>query len=570
MDAAKTVTAVFAVDQYALNVVVTGQGSVALNPPGGTYDAGMVVTLMATPAAGWRFDHWEGALSGGATGVQITMDAAKEVTAVFEREQYTLDVSAEGGGSVSLDPPGGAYPSGTVVTLTPNPNAGNRFEIWGGELAGTRQPATITMDANKYVQAFFMAETFTSFSPYSLCAVGSTLYFLGTGAYSGQELWKTDGAFAGTTLVKDIAPGHDNAGILFLTNLEETLYFFAVAGGRYGLWTSDGTEAGTVEVTGLDGSSPAMPPLRIGENLYFSASGTENGELWVTDGTAEGTGIVKSFGPASGMQYTNPNNLTNVDGVLYFNNSPQNELFTLWKSDGTEEGTVAVYSSRWLSEIAGLNGQALFYAGSETNDGALLTTDGTPQGTQDLYHFDFGPGDLEVSGGLLFFGAQLNWFNTQVWASNGAAVYKVDGFSYRPWDLTDVDGTLFYMALYDVESQPHCGLFATTGTGGTLVREINPHLFYGYGSEMEDVDGTLFFTAENSYGGVGLWKSDGTTPGTVLVSDITPVPVGIIPYELTAVDDTLFFSAADETYGHQLWKSDGTPAGTLPISCPVP
>jgi ELWxxDGT repeat protein len=251
MDAAKTVTAVFAVDQYALNVVVTGQGSVALNPPGGTYDAGMVVTLMATPAAGWRFDHWEGALSGGATGVQITMDAAKEVTAVFEREQYTLDVSAEGGGSVSLDPPGGAYPSGTVVTLTPNPNAGNRFEIWGGELAGTRQPATITMDANKYVQAFFMAETFTSFSPYSLCAVGSTLYFLGTGAYSGQELWKTDGA-------------------------------------------------------------------------------------------AEGTGIVKSFGPASGMQYTNPNNLTNVDGVLYFNNSPQNELFTLWKSDGTPAGTLPI------------------------------------------------------------------------------------------------------------------------------------------------------------------------------------------------------------------------------------
>ena len=69
--------------QYTLTVNTVGQGSVTLNPPGGTYDAGTVVTLTASPDSGWQFDNWGGDLSGSTNPTTITMNANKTVTANF-------------------------------------------------------------------------------------------------------------------------------------------------------------------------------------------------------------------------------------------------------------------------------------------------------------------------------------------------------------------------------------------------------------------------------------------------------------------------------------------------------
>ena len=42
---------------------------------------------------------------------------------------------------------------------------------------------------------------------------------------------------------------------------------------------------------------------------------------------------------------------------------------------------------------------------------------------------------------------------------------------------------------------------------------------YGYPAYMAASDGRLFFTAETETPGLGLWTSDGSTAGTVLVKD---------------------------------------------------
>lgn len=49
---------------FTVEVSVVGQGQVTMDPPGGTYNEGTVVTLTAIPAAGWRFDSWGGSASG--------------------------------------------------------------------------------------------------------------------------------------------------------------------------------------------------------------------------------------------------------------------------------------------------------------------------------------------------------------------------------------------------------------------------------------------------------------------------------------------------------------------------
>ena len=63
-------------------------GSVSVNPvpqPNGLYTKNATVTLTASPASGYRFDHWGGDASGNVTAVTITMNSNKNVTAVFAK-----------------------------------------------------------------------------------------------------------------------------------------------------------------------------------------------------------------------------------------------------------------------------------------------------------------------------------------------------------------------------------------------------------------------------------------------------------------------------------------------------
>jgi parallel beta-helix repeat protein len=74
----------------------------------------------------------------------------------FPAALYTLTVSIVGNGSVSLSPSGVTYGEGTQVTLTPVPDNGWAFSQWGGDLSGSENPTTITMDADKTVTATFV------------------------------------------------------------------------------------------------------------------------------------------------------------------------------------------------------------------------------------------------------------------------------------------------------------------------------------------------------------------------------------------------------------------------------
>jgi uncharacterized repeat protein (TIGR02543 family) len=161
MDGDKTVTATFTQDTYTLTVNIEGNGSVELSPAGGSYSSGTVVTLTASADSGWTFDSWSGDLGGSTNPETIAMNGDKTVTATFTQDTYTLTVNTEGNGSVELSPAGGSYLSGTVVTLTANADPGWTFSGWSGDLGGSANPETITMDGNKTVTATFTQDTYT-------------------------------------------------------------------------------------------------------------------------------------------------------------------------------------------------------------------------------------------------------------------------------------------------------------------------------------------------------------------------------------------------------------------------
>lgn len=128
-------------------------GSIDADPPGPQYAEAATVTLTAVAAAGYEFDHWEGDLSGSQSPASLTMDAHKTVRAVFHAV-YGLAVTAQNG-SVVKSPDAAQYADGTQVTLTPQPASGYEFDCWQGDLTGSADPATVTMDADKAVTAVF-------------------------------------------------------------------------------------------------------------------------------------------------------------------------------------------------------------------------------------------------------------------------------------------------------------------------------------------------------------------------------------------------------------------------------
>ena len=52
-------------------------------------------------------------------------------------------------------PPGGSYASGTTVLLTAVPALGYAFDRWGNDASGTSLTASVTMNGNKSVVAYF-------------------------------------------------------------------------------------------------------------------------------------------------------------------------------------------------------------------------------------------------------------------------------------------------------------------------------------------------------------------------------------------------------------------------------
>ena len=84
------------------------------------------------------------------------MNAAKSIAANFAIDTHTLFASRPATVRLQRRPISLTYDHGTVVTLTArSPRRAAPFVGWGGDASGSVNPTTVTIDANKVVNATF-------------------------------------------------------------------------------------------------------------------------------------------------------------------------------------------------------------------------------------------------------------------------------------------------------------------------------------------------------------------------------------------------------------------------------
>lgn len=194
-------------------------------------------------------------------------------------------------------------------------------------------------------------------------------------------LWKTDGTFPGTVLVKDVTPNG-------LQKLNNVLFFNAYDDvNGFELWKSDGTTTGTVLVKdiypGTGSSQPRMlTPVPV-NTLFFQAYDPVYGyELWKSDGMEANTTIVKDISVENGGRFSDYffSHFNVFKGELYFVSRDNVNGQRLWKSNGTADGTVLFPDFRSMDNFTVLKNK-LFFTATRGSEFGLWKTNGTPEGT---------------------------------------------------------------------------------------------------------------------------------------------------------------------------------------------
>ena len=334
-------------------------------------------------------------------------------------------------------------------------------------------------------------------------------------------------------LVKDINPyfdsnSHDPEAGGVLWNGQFFYSGWASSNG-YEPWVTNGTEEGTFQLMDIAIGATWSDPVRFtagNDAVYFVIQGEDGEELWKTDGTQDGTKIVIDLLPDGD---DNIGNLVFWNDLIYFaSHSTLTDEEAIWRTDGTAEGT------------------ELFLD--------LDPDGGTGIGTHYIYN-----GDL------------IWWLYTSEYGSEPYITYADDESTVLLADLEDgssSSGSTTTWAEFEDKllftnwtSNNGGEWYMTDGTpeGTGVFLDIN------FGSSSSSPasptwhQDELYFTAIAS-NGRQLWKTDGTTDGTMELSNIEAW--NTFMDNLTSVGDKLFFSAESDDYGAELYVSDGTSEGT--------
>ena len=337
----------------------------------------------------------------------------------------------------------------------------------------------------------------------SLTEAGGRVFFIGEPYEGGgKEIAVVDPGGGSASTTRDICEGECWATApAWLQPFGDRLAFTANTHGIYdgGVWLSDGTEAGTVEIAklGREWYSPydEYALAAAGPLLYFAGTTPEAGqELWVSDGIPGHAALLSDVCPGScyGLSAASAHDdlgnrriVAAGPGRVYFLADDGVHGRELWISDGTPASTVMVAdltpgalgsTITWMTAA----GSGLFFSFDDGEHGCeLWFSDGTAGGTRLVEDVNPGvasgvPSHLAWADGVLLFAASDGIHGLEPWRSDGtwwgtrqiADIVPGPGSS-SPSELTLVDAHVFFRA-YELETGFE--LWAVAIDGSTRLR----------------------------------------------------------------------------------------------------
>ncbi|MBS3782705.1 MAG: InlB B-repeat-containing protein, partial [Candidatus Thermoplasmatota archaeon] len=166
MEEDKTIIATFE-EYYTLEIIeINGQGTVTIDgefieksdiPHEKYYEQDGVADLFGEAAEGWYFVEWTGVPADQEEDqdIELTMKEDRQVTAIFEKDEYNLTIDVVGEGSIDPEEGTYTYEGDTEVTIIANAEEGWYLKEWTGNHEGSKEEITITMDQDKEITARF-------------------------------------------------------------------------------------------------------------------------------------------------------------------------------------------------------------------------------------------------------------------------------------------------------------------------------------------------------------------------------------------------------------------------------
>ncbi|KAA6438333.1 DNRLRE domain-containing protein [Dyadobacter flavalbus] len=454
------------------------------------------------------------------------------------------------------------YSVGSTLYFTVRNGSINGNELWKTD--GTTAGTTLVKDINPGA---------ASSDPVLMAAVNGQLYFTANDGVNGRELWKTSGTASTTTLVKDIRPGSADANISEITAVGSKVAFVANDGTGDKLWQSNGSLSGTSILADFQASAL----LNVNGTLYFNGNAGGGRELFKTTMLAGGTSAVTDIARPESI----PVGFTKVNSESYFSADDGIHGRELWKTDGSTAGTMLVRdattgaNSTNPEQITNVNGTAFFVGGNGSQVHSLWKSNGTTATTvkvKDFTKADTLQGLINVNG-TLFFGIINGSGSMQLWKSDGstAGTQLVKTFPQTStFSPVTMNGQVYFGAWDGINS---VDLWKSNGTaqGTVLVKDVTPN----WGESMYTsiaVKGNFIYyiLSEDTPSSIDyfLVKSDGTAQGTTVIKEFDAY--NNLFSKFTAVNDLLFFvvwdgAAFDDIFGEVVWRTDGTEQGTFPV-----
>ena len=242
-------------------------------------------------------------------------------------------------------------------------------------------------------------------------------------------------------------------------------------------------------------------------------------------------------------------NLTDANGTLYFAGllpGPFHIGLEPWRSDGTLAGTALIKDIHDQNDSFGYDSFPETF--TPLANGIVLFTALTGDAFSGFPTYGEGE-ELWRTDGT----PDGTWLVKDIWPGPDS------GFTTSPDPFTTFNGVAYFRANDGVNGFE---LWRSDGTtaGTVMVKDIRLGPDDSAVSAFREYNGLLYFSADDGTG-AELWSTNGTLAGTRMVVDINPAGASS-PGNLTVVGGWLYFAADDGLHGRGLWKTDGTAAGT--------